>query len=176
MAVLADIKKYIFEQEVNRNAGVNQSTWRKIGGMINFLGHRTHEVKRFTVNGSYGQLAVYPFNFVDGAHVFEFDSEIFNIWTYHVQAGTSGTTELDLKLAPEGSSVWTSILTTTAKILPAAASGVRFKIGDTQVGTVSPVLTALPLNVNAGDSLRMDLVQAMVDPNQTGMIIHFRPR
>jgi hypothetical protein len=178
MAFLADVKKFITAEEVNRNAGVNQSTWRKIGGMINFIGNRVHEVKRFTVNGSYGQLGggAYPFTFVDGAHVFEFDAEIFNIWVYQKTQGTSGQTELDLKVAPYGSNTWSSIFTTTPKILPAAADGVRFKIGDVQTGVVAPVMTGATVNVNAGDAIRMDLISAMANPNQAGLIIHFRPR
>ncbi len=177
MAVLSDLKKFIFAEEVNRNAGVNQSTWRKIGGMINFLGHRTHEVKRFTVNGKYGQmpLARYPYLFVDGVHVFEFDCEIFNIWTYNTEVGLSAFTELDIKTAPEGSLTWTSILTTTAKIYPTASAGVRFKLGDAITGTVAPVMTIAPLTVLAGTAIRMDLIGAMPQSSQAGMVIHFRP-
>lgn len=176
MAILSDLKKFIFAEEVNRNAGVNQSTWRKIGGAINFILNRTHEVKRFTVNGAYGQIATYPFNFVDGVHVFEFDAEIFNVWGYQALAGTTGITELDLKIAPLGSSVWTSIFTTTPKIAPAAASGVRYKIGSVITGITAPVMTGSVVNVSAGDAIRMDLISAMVNPNQTGLIVHFRPR
>jgi hypothetical protein len=178
MAILADVKKYIFAEEVNRNAGVNQSTWRKIGGMINFIGHRVHEVKRFTINGTYGQLSgpSYPVNFVDGVHVFEFDAEIFNVWTYQAIQGASGQTELDLKKAVYGSNTWASIFTTTPKILPSAAAGIRFKIGDVQSGIVAPVMTGSVVNVNAGDAIRMDLITAMPDANQAGMIVHFRPR
>lgn len=179
MGILADLKKYIYSEEVDRNKGVNQSTWRKIGGAINFILHRTHEVKRFTINGAYGQLppSSYPFLFVDGVHVFEFDAEIFNIWVYNKNSGGTGTTELDIKKAPAGSSVWTSILTTTAKILPTAAAGIRFKIGDVATGITAPVMTSNPLQVNAGDAIRMDLITAISGVNGgAGMIIHFRPR
>ena len=180
MPILSDLKKYVFSEEVDRNKGVNQSTWRKIGGMINFLGHRTHEVKRFTINGAFGQLPAgqYPFTFVDGVHVFEFDAEIFNIWTYNKVAGGAGITELDLKTSPVGSLIWTSILSTTAKILPTAAAGIRFKLGDVATGVTAPVINgAVPFNVNAGDAIRMDLITAVNGVNGgAGMIIHFRPR
>lgn len=179
MGVLADLKKYIYSEEVDRNTGVNQSTWRKIGGAINFILNRTHEVKRFTINGAFGQLppSQYPFTFVDGVHVFEYDAEIFNIWTYNKSTGGTGTTELDLKKAPAGSPTFTSILTTTAKIQPTAAAGIRFKLGDVATGIVAPVMTANPLLVNAGDAIRMDLITAISGVNGgAGMIIHFRPR
>lgn len=181
MGVLGDIKKYIYSEEVDRNKGVAQSTWRKIGGAINFILHRTHEVKRFSINGAYGQLppGQYPVLFVDSAHVFEFDAEIFNIHvvSYRSAAG-AGQTELDLKIAPSGSEVYTSILTTTAKIQPSSALIKRFKLGDTGItGIVAPVMTSAPFNVNAGDAIRLDLISALSgQTGQLGLIIHHRPR
>lgn len=180
MGILSDVKKFIFSEEVDRNTGVAQSTWRKIGGAINFILHRTHEVKRFEINGAYGQLppSQYPFLFVDGAHVFEFDAEIFNIWVVSFRsAAGSGQTEIDLKLAPAGSEVYTSILTTTAKIQPSSPLTTRFKIGDTGTGIVAPVMTSTPLNVSAGDAIRADLITALSgQTGQLGIIIHHRPR
>lgn len=180
MPALADLKKLIFSEEVDRNKGVSQSTWRKIGGVINFLANRTHEVKRFDIFGAYGQLppSQYPFIFVDGAHVFEFNAEIFNIWvvSYRDVVGT-GQTEIDLKLAPNGSEVYSSILTTTAKILSTSALTKRFKLGDVDTGIVAPVMTSTPLNVNAGDAIRADLITAQSGiKGALSIIIHFRPR
>lgn len=180
MPIITDIRKYIYGEEVDRNKGVAQSTWRKIGGVINFILHRTHEVKRFEVNGAYGQLppAQYPFLFVDGAHVFEFDAEIFNIWVVSFRsAAGAGLTEIDLKRAPAGSEVYTSILTTTAKIGTVCPLIKRFKLGDSGAGFVAPVMTSTPFNVSAGDAIRADLISALSgQTGQLGIIIHHRPR
>jgi hypothetical protein len=180
MPVLPDLKKSIFTEEVDRNKAVAQSTWRKIGGAINFLNNRTHEVKRFDILGAYGGLPLsqYPFIFVDGAHVFEYDAEIFNIWVVSNRSAVgAGQTEIDIKLAPAGSEVYSSILTTTAKIQTASPLTKRFKIGDVSAGIVAPVMTSNPLNVAAGDAIRADLITAMSGMTGTlSIIIHFRPR
>lgn len=177
-SLIPDLKKFIVGLEVKNAASVSEATWRKIGGMINFLGHRAHQEKNFQVNGAYGSLVgQYPINAIDGQAFFEFDAEIFNVWTYNVVAGTSGTTELDLKIKPKLSGAFTSIFSTTPKILPAAPANTFFEIGDSLTGVVAPVLNGgTPYNVNKGDSIRLDLIQAMPDAEHCGVVIHFRPR
>lgn len=178
-ALIPDLRKFVVGLEVKNASSVSEATWRKIGGMINFLGHRTHQEKNFRVNGNYGLLppTSYPVNAIDGLHFFEFDAEIFNIWTYNFKKGVSGITELDLKVKPKGSGSFTSILSTTAKIGPTAPDETWFEIGDTGTGIAAPVLDGgVPYNVNRGDAIRMDLLQAMAEGEHCGMVIHFRPR
>ena len=46
MATLVpDLRKFIVGLEVKNAASVSEATWRKIAGMINFLGHRAHQEK-----------------------------------------------------------------------------------------------------------------------------------
>lgn len=179
MATLVpDLKRFIVGLEVKAASSVSEATWRKIGGMINFLGHRSHQEKAFYINGNYGMLqGLYPINAIDGMAFFEFDAEIFNVWVYNVVAGTSGTTELDLKLKPKLSGSFTSIFSTTPKITSAAASNVFFEIGDSMTGVTAPVLSGgTPKSVNQGDAIRLDLISAMVGAEHCGVVIHFRPR
>lgn len=177
-SLIPDLKKFIVGIEIKNAASVSEATWRKIGGMINFLGHRTHQEKNFQVNGNYGALqGLYPINAIDGLAFFEFDAEIFNVWVYNIKAGSSGITELDLKVKPKLSGAFTSIFSTTPKIAPSAGDDVFFEIGDVATGITAPVLNGgTPYLVNAGDAIRLDLIGAMVEAEHCGVVIHFRPR
>lgn len=176
MATLVpDLKKFIVGLEIQSAAAVSEATWRKISGMINFIGHRTHQEKNFYVNGPYSVVAT-PQTSVDGLTFFEFDAEIFNVWVYNITAGSGGTTELDIKIKPKSSGSFTSIFSTTPKITSAAASNIFFEVGDTGTGITAPVLTSNPLSVNRGDALRLDLIQAMTGGQNCGIVIHYRPR
>jgi len=178
--LIPDLRKFIVGLEIKNASSVSEATWRKIGGMINFLGHRTHQEKVFPINGNYGSLqGLYPINAIDGYAFFEFDAEIFNVWVYGVKAGSSGITELDLKVKPKGSGSFTSIFTTTPKIAPSAGNEVWFEVGDVATGITAPVLNdggSGVVNVNRGDAIRLDLIQAMAEGEHCGIVIHFRPR
>lgn len=176
--LIPDLKKFITTLEVKNGSAVSQSTWRKISGMINFIGHRAHQEKVFPINGAYGGLAhLLPINAIDGYAFFEFDAEIFNVWVYSIKTGTSGITELDVKVKPKGSGSFTSIFSTTPKISSLAANETFFEIGDTGTGITAPVLNGgVPFNVNRGDAIRLDLIQAMLNAEHCGIVIHFRPR
>lgn len=177
-SLVADLRKFIVQLEVKNAASVSEATWQKIAGMINFLGHRSHQEKNFQINGNYGMLqGLYPINAIDGLAFFEFDAEIFNVWVYNIVAGTSGITELDLKIKPKLSGSFTSIFSTTPKIAPSAGNDKFFEVGDVATGITAPVLNGgVPFNVNKGDAIRLDLISAMVAAEHCGVVIHFRPR
>lgn len=176
--LIPDLKKFIVGLEIKNAASVSEATWRKIGGMINFIGHRTHQEKRFTLNGEYA-LMIPPVPTIDGYSIFEFDAEIFNVWVWNAIAGSSGITELDLKVKPKGSGTFTSIFTTTPKIGSTAPGDTHFEIGDVATGITAPVLNdggSGVVQVNAGDAIRMDVITAMADARNCGIVVHFRPR
>lgn len=174
MALVSDLKKFIDQLEIKYRAGVSESTFTKIAGMINFLGHRMHSEKMFFLNGPYPSFGLQ--NGVDGLAVFEFDAEIFNVWMFNLVAGSAGTTELDIKLKPFSSGSFTSIFSTTPKITSAAAANTWIGVGDTVIGATAPVLTSSPLLVNAKDAIRLDKITSMTGAENAGIIVHYRPR
>jgi len=176
MGLIADLKKLIYEEEVKYRAAVSESTWYKIGGTLNFLLNRNHQEKAFYLNGSYSGWAV-PRTFADGISIFEYDAEIFNVYIYNVNAGSSGITEIDLKLKPQLSGAFTSVFTTTPKIDYRAGTAWA-GIGDTINYCTAAVLTsgASPLQVNKGDAIAIDLVSSQVGASNCGLIVHYRPR
>jgi hypothetical protein len=177
-ALIPDLRKFIVGQEVKNAASVSEATWRKIGGMVNFLGHRVHLAKAFPINGNYGMLqGQYPINAIDGYQFFEYDAEIFNVWVYSIVKGVSGITELDVKIKPKAAGVFTSIFSTTPKISSISSNETFFEIGDVGTGITAPVLNGgIPYNVNQGDAIRLDLISAMTEAEHCGVVIHFRPR
>jgi hypothetical protein len=177
-SLVPDLRKFIVGLEVMNAASVSEATWRKIAGMINFIGHRTHQEKMFVLNGKYGEFqGLYPINFVDGLSVFEYDAEIFNVWIYNSIPGSSGITELDLKVKPKLSGAFTSIFSTTPKIGTSAPSDVFFEVGDVMTGITAPIFNgSSPYLVNKGDAIRLDIITAMVDAEHCGIVLHFRPR
>lgn len=175
MAEITGVKRYIDELEIKYRAAVSESTFTKIGAMINFLGRKTHEKKDFFLNGPYAIGA--GDNGLDGLCIFEFDAEIFAVYMFNHVAGSSGTTELDVKKQTTSGGAYSTIFSTTPKITSAAGNYARVGTGETVSGCTAPVLTSTPLNVSAGEALRLDLISAQGgSPQNCGIIIHYRPR
>ena len=175
MALVPDLKKYIDLLEIKYKSAVAESTFTKIAGMVNFIGHRTHEKKDFFVNGTYR--AFLGQNGVDGITIFQFDAEIFAVYMFNTVAGSGGTTELDIKKQTASGGAYSTIFTTTPKIDASAGNSVRIGTGETGSGMVAPVLISTPFNVSAGEALRVDVLQAQTgDPQNCGIILHYRPR
>jgi hypothetical protein len=175
LAILADEKNYIDQLEVKYRAAVSEATFSKIGSMINFIGHRTHEKKDFFINGPYkngaGTLGA------DGICIFEFDAEIFAVYMFNNIAGSGGTTELDIKKQATSGGAYSTIFSTTPKIASTAGNWARVGTGESGTGLTAPVLTSTPLNVSEGEALRLDIISVQTgNPQNCGIIIHYRPR
>ena len=175
MAVVPALKKFIQDVEIKYKSAVSESTWYKIAGMINFIGHRVHQEKQFFLNGPYWVIAD-PQLGLDGLASFEFDCEIFNVIMFNLVAGSTGTTELDLKLATSPGGTFTSIFSTTPKISWTAVNNAYIAVGGTLTGATAPVLTGAAATVAAGSVLRLDKIQSMPDAQNCGLIVHYRPR
>lgn len=174
-------RKLFFKESVGYRSSVSEYLLYTLAAMCNFLNLRHIETKRFTINGVYSPsvFAAYPINAIDGIHVFEFDSEITNIWIYNRQKGTAGTTTLDIKWKANDSTVWESIFAGVGGAQPAftnAASNYETcGIGDEKAGFTAPAPTKLQFN--AKDAIRLDLIAGMTGlPSGCGLIINYRPR
>lgn len=176
MALLADEKNFIDTNETKYRAAVSEATAQKMGKMMNFIGHRSHEIKEFFINGRYGGASAQ--NGLDGLAIFQFDAEIFNIYIFGNVQGSGGTTELDIKHASDPGGAFTSIFSTTPKITSSASNFSWIGIGDTVSGCTAPVLTSSPdsYEVSAGDAIRIDLISAQTgNAENCGIIVHYRP-
>lgn len=131
---------------------------------------------QFQANGVYSSAITFPQTFVDGLMMFNFNATIIAIWIYVETTGTSGTTEFDLKLASSGGT-YASILSTTGQISSAATANTwtdSNSVIGTQTGVTKPVLSSA--SVNAGQGLRLDLLQAATGSANCGVLVQYKAR
>lgn len=173
MANIPEARSFLQVEEARYGAAGTESLMLRFGAMMNFLNLRHIEVRGLFINGVYN--AIVPNLDIDGGIIFEYPVEIVNVYIKNRAAGSSGTTELDLKWKPQGSGTWTSIFTTTPKITSTAAAYEMCGVGQVATGFTAPVLAKTQFD--AHDMLRLDLVQAMAGlPTGCAIIIHYRPR
>jgi hypothetical protein len=159
---------------------VSEELIQRLGAMNNFLALYEYQEKNFQANGLYGRIQSFPEIASDGLTEILFNAEIVDAFFYIKEPGTGGVTEVDIKWAAPGSSVWTSIFTTTPKFSSTAAQNARVDAGGNNpatTGVTAPVLDPAQLNRNAGDAFRFDIISAMTgDPISVGGILFYRPR
>jgi len=157
-------------------SAVSEELIQRQGAVSNFISLYQHSEKQFFINGPYG-IATVPATALDGLTFFQFDAEIIDVWAFHIISGSSGTTELDVKVATLGGS-FASIFSTTPKFTSSAANNSWVDSSGVVApgtGVTAPVLSIT--NVNAGQALRFDLLQKQGgDPQNCGIVIHYRPR
>lgn len=121
------------------------------------LGEEEHS---WELNGNYPVLT-YPLSNIDSVFFAPFNLTIRSVWIYNGDAGSSGTTEYDLKVASPGGS-FATILSTTGQITSAAAGTIWSDSGTVigaQTGVTKPVISNA--SINAGQAIRFDLIQSM---------------
>lgn len=172
-------------------SAVSENLFQSVAADNNFINYFQMMDKRFNFNGNYATVAL-PIVAADGLDVFEFDSQIIDVWLFIRVAGSSGTTEIDLEVADTPAGPWTSIFTTTPKI--------NYVAGDyVWVGSVNPSLVGseynpspayvAPANTTAGvldsavtdlrpawSAMRCNLTTAQGGaPDGCGFLLRYRP-
>lgn len=120
-------------------------------------GDREHN---WELNGPYPSLT-FPLNNIDAIFFAPYNITITSVWIYNGDAGTSGTTEFDLKVKSPGGS-YASILSTTGKITSAATADIYTDSGSVvtaQTGVTKPVLSTTA--ITAGQAIKFDLITSM---------------
>jgi hypothetical protein len=130
----------------------------------------------FKIRGTYGGMSAT--NVVDGFWINSNPITIFNVFLYQKTPGTSGTTTIDIKYVPFGSSTSYSLFDTLPSVTPAAGSNVWCGMGDTVTGFTMPATftSSNPeiTGVGAKTGFRMDLISAQSGPAaDLGVIIHY---
>lgn len=174
MSDVTPLKRNIQVEESRFKFAVSESMIQKTAGSINFINYYQHSEKQFFANGKYN-LAGFPQTTVDGFTFFQYNAEIIDAWMYIQTAGSSGTTELDVKYASTPGGAFTSIFSTTPKISYAAGDNVWIHVGSALANTTAPVLSTT--NVDAGWALKFDIVQGQSGSAiGTGIVLHYKPR
>lgn len=168
----------IFIEGSTFRSAISEDLLQRFGASINFINQYVYNRLEFGAGGIYGNYTGgFPLLGVGTNEQFNDNSSIVNVVVFSTTTGTSGTTELDIKWAPLGSGVYTSIFSTTPKITSAAANNVVFDangINSTPAGCTAPVLSKV--SFNQGDQLRFDMLQAMPNGADVCVIVFYRAR
>jgi hypothetical protein len=184
MADVSPSRKNVQIEEVRYKSSVSEATGFKLGGAINFINDRQYDTKRFDLNGPYSINVIEGLKLgVDGAQPVLHNCEIVGVCMFNIVAGSSGTTELDIRkyTASNTPSGGTSIFFTRPAISYTAGNYAyvfyRFQDSTTlenPAGTTLPALTSP--NLDAGDLLVVDIVQAQEGAQNCGLVLFTRPR
>ena len=174
MADLPYERKNIQIEETQFRASVSESFSQKIGSAINFINDRQYDTKTFQINGRLQFLTNFPILGIDGMIFVPFNIEVFEVMVYQNIAGTSGTTDLDVKYATTPGGSFASIFTQSPKI--ASVEGNYSWITTTVYSgsSVNPILA--PIVIPAGSALRLDCIAVQSgDPRGAGIVLLHRP-
>jgi len=143
-------------------SAVSENLAQTIAADNNFINYFQMMDKRFNFNGGYGSVAL-PITAADGLDVFEFNSQIIDVWLFVRVAGSSGTTGIDIEVADTPAGPWTSIFTTTPKITSTAGSYVW-------VGAVNPSLVGPAYNPSPSYAPPVGTTQGVLNSSITNLI------
>lgn len=179
MVDIPDSRNIMQIEESSFRAAVSESLLYRMGGVSNFLAHRNHQEKNWFFNGKYNIVAS-PQIGVDGLTFFEFNAEIVDVFMYVQLAGSSGTTEIDLKYSTVpggGVGSFTSLFSVTPKIQSAAGDYIWISVGTSEPNTTAPVLTGAASTITPNTALRADILSTQAGSvSGAGLVVLYRPR
>lgn len=153
---------------------VSESLVQRLSGNVNLLIDQGYHPVMFKANGPYRAASL--LNRVDGFYRWRFRAMIINVTLFNGDVGTSGTTEIDILRFTAPGGVGTSIFSTKPSCSSGAGQNAWIGVGETQAGMVAPVLTSLPLIVDAGDVLQLKLLSVMLgNPRDLQVQIDYLP-
>lgn len=179
MSNLAEARKDIELEDVKYRSSVSEAVGNKIGASINFINRRQYDKHSWNLNGPYalGVGSTGP----DGVFTFLFDVEIVGFSYYAGVIGNSGTTTVDVHWISGGDTDEGTIFTTKPSVTTTAADDTittrDVLNGVTLTNPTGHTLAVLnKTEFDAGDTLRLDLDDAMTGANNFQFTIFFRPR
>jgi hypothetical protein len=190
VSIITPDRKLIFFEASQFRGAVSEDMIQRQGAISNQNALFQFDVLHYLCNGAYGDVTTIPFTGLDGLYIFPFKMEIINVAIFSNIPGSSGTTELDAKLATSSGGTFTSIFSVTPKVASTASAFAYALSYDITLGTSNQIwtlnatpptgvtvgqLTSVPLVVDAGDALRVDILGVMPGAENAGLIIYFRP-
>lgn len=153
---------------------VDGVTTEVVGGKI--ATKHAYMSHQWQLNGPYANVGAATE--IDGYLFFPFNATILAVWIYNAVAGTSGTTEFDIKMATTSGGSFSTICTTTGKITSAAASGVWTDDGSVVAAQTGVTKVALSTtSIAAGSALRFDTISTMTGTaRDCGVLIQYVQR
>lgn len=174
MSNVTSSKQYVQTESVLTREPTSENVFQTISGSVNHAMDTIGENHQFKLNGPYVTAAGQ--NNLDGALIFDYDAEIYEIQMYSFEAGTSGTTQFDLKYAPSSGASFTTIFSTKPSISYNALHPLYVGVGDTVLNAVAPVLTTFPFQVVKGGWIKLDVITTQTGGRNAGIVVKYRTR
>lgn len=180
MTDISPLRKKIQVEEVQAAAAVSSSTGSRIGASTNFILEKEKVHRTWQINNKYGKVASAQ-SAIDGGIPIEEDMEIVGFYMNNETAGTSGTTEIDIRRRVASGSTGSSIFTTRPAIDFTAGDRAKLQVGynpdetlHNPSGTTLPVFTSR--NLDKGDDLFLDFISRQIGAYNLTVTLIMRPR
>lgn len=179
MSNLTEARKDIELEDVAFRSSISEAVGNKIGASINFINRRQYDKHSWNLNGSYalGVGSTGP----DGVFTFLFDVEVVGFSYYAGTIGNTGQTIVDIHWISSGTTDEGTIFTTRPEVDTTASNNTittRDVLNSTTLSNPTGHTLAVlnKTEFDAGDTLRLDLDDAMTGANNFQFTIFFRPR
>ena len=179
MAIVTPARKNIEINDVAFRSSISEAVGNKISAFINFINSFQYDKHSWNLNGPYS-LGVGSTG-TDGVFTFLFNVEVVGFSYYAGVIGNSGTTTVDVHWISGGDTDEGTIFTTKPSVTTTASDDTITTRDVLNSATLSNPTghTLAVLNktdFDAGDTLRLDLDDAMTGANNFQFTIFFRPR
>ena len=173
-------KNNIFVEETDFKSAISEQLLQKLGGSINFINDKQFSVFDFRFLGNLRPIATGE----DGAYIAINNFEIVGIAFRCRDCGSSGVTEIDLhKIGTDGTDAG-SILTNKIKISSSENNEAGFFtnfVDNTSnnaqnAASQMPTMTDSNRNIDAGESIRIDIDAAAAAVKDLIVLVYYRPR
>jgi hypothetical protein len=174
MTDLVEERINIQAEETDYRSGTSEAVFQRVGKSINFVNKRQHQVKEFMANGRYSAKVGF-----EGLLVFPINCEVLGCVLSVLEAGSSGTTAMDVHWYSAPGVDEGTIFTTKPSITSAAGDAAYVGVYDETsigggTGMTGPELAKTEFD--AGDALRVDIDTAQDSSYTASLTIYFRPR
>lgn len=167
-------REVIFQEDTAYRRSVSEVILAKFGAQSNFLNTFQNDSHRFNLNGFFSIAT--GLDFYDGPQLLFTETEIVAL-SFWQEAGTSGTTDFDIRWGTQANSDQGSIFSTTPKISGAGkkvvfqnfVTGNDFQPSNTTLGVLSKN------TFSEGNFVYLRLNSAMTEAFNGGLNIFYRP-
>lgn len=178
MAVIDPTRSNVLQEEVAYKSSINEATYTKIGGAINFINEKQYDSHSFILNNAYSQFV--GSDGADGVFFCLYPTQIVGLSLFQRLNGASGTTIMDVQELANPNDNQGTIFSTKPSINFNAPDfsymiydAISLATVNTVAGITSPVFSKT--NFAAGTALMFVLDQAMGGASDLCLTIHHRP-
>ena len=165
MTTIPAARNLIQIEETRYRAAVSEGVAQRMGAVTNFIVQQVYLGKAFFVNGDYTGLTI-PYTEIDGKELFVYKANLVQCLFSIKNAGTGGTSSMDIQYASSPGGPWASIFLTPPAISYAAGNDAWCYVGSAYANTTAPVFS-VP-TIPALSVIRANILTAQTGPGGSG--------